>query len=332
MAQRNQTSRAAARRQKDKWRAKRWYTIRAPRTPWMYKAIGETLAESEELLIGRIFEITQQEFDGDFTKLHVKLRFRITEVVGSDAITSFIGHETLKDHVRRQIRRHRTKFDAVVDAITDDGHLVRLKPLVITEHRVQASTAQSMRAKMVDIITSKVREMTYPALQQSLLSGELENQVREGLWNIHMTRLVMIRKSQLLQVGVVDDDGPTLDEVLRDETRKTAEIEAKKAAILAEQDGSEEEALEQADLVEEVEVDQESDDEESPSDDESPSGDEEEEAPPSDEIKEDSEAEAMDESTPDYSSMTVAQLKVLLKEAGKPVSGKKDDLIARLNE
>ena len=332
MAQRNQTSRAAARRQKDKWRAKRWYTIRAPRTPWMYKAIGETLAESEELLIGRIFEITQQEFDGDFTKLHVKLRFRITEVVGSDAITSFIGHETLKDHVRRQIRRHRTKFDAVVDAITDDGHLVRLKPLVITEHRVQASTAQSMRAKMVDIITSKVREMTYPALQQSLLSGELENQVREGLWNIHMTRLVMIRKSQLLQVGVVDDDGPTLDEVLRDETRKTAEIEAKKAAILAEQDGSEEEALEQADLVEEVEVDQESDDEESPSDDESPSGDEEEEAPPSDEIKEDSEAEAMDEGSPDYSSMTVAQLKVLLKEAGKPVSGKKDDLIARLNE
>ncbi len=332
MAQRNQTSRAAARRQKDKWRAKRWYTIRAPRTPWMYKAIGETLAESEELLIGRIFEITQQEFDGDFTKLHVKLRFRITEVVGSDAITSFIGHETLKDHVRRQIRRHRTKFDAVVDAITDDGHLVRLKPLVITEHRVQASTAQSMRAKMVDIITSKVREMTYPALQQSLLSGELENQVREGLWNIHMTRLVMIRKSQLLQVGVVDDDGPTLDEVLRDETRKTAEIEAKKAAILAEQDGSEEEALEQADLVEEVEVDQESDDEESPSEDESPPGDEEEEAPPSDEIKEDSEAEAMDEGSPDYSSMTVAQLKVLLKEAGKPVSGKKDDLIARLNE
>ena len=298
----------------------------------MYKAIGETLAESEDLLMGRIFEITQQEFDGDFTKLHVKLRFRITEVVGSDAITSFIGHETLKDHVRRQIRRHRTKFDAVVDAITDDGHLVRLKPLVITEHRVQASTAQSMRAKMVDIITSKVREMTYPALQQSLLSGELENQVREGLWNIHMTRLVMIRKSQLLQVGVVDDDGPTLDEVLRNETRKTAEIEAKKAAILAEQDGSEEEALEQADLAEEVEVDQESDDEESPSDDESPSGDEEEEAPPSDEIKEDSEAEAMGEGSPDYSSMTVAQLKVLLKEAGKPVSGKKDDLIARLNE
>ena len=34
----------------------------------------------------------------------------------------------------------------------------------------------------------------------------------------------------------------------------------------------------------------------------------------------------------DYVSMTVPQLKSLLKEAGKPVSGKKADLIARLSE
>ena len=34
----------------------------------------------------------------------------------------------------------------------------------------------------------------------------------------------------------------------------------------------------------------------------------------------------------DYQSMTVAELKELLKAAGKPVSGKKADLIARLQE
>ena len=34
----------------------------------------------------------------------------------------------------------------------------------------------------------------------------------------------------------------------------------------------------------------------------------------------------------DYESMTVAQLKELLKEEGLPVSGKKSDLIARLPE
>ena len=34
----------------------------------------------------------------------------------------------------------------------------------------------------------------------------------------------------------------------------------------------------------------------------------------------------------DYASMTVAELKELLKAAGKPVSGKKADLVARLQE
>ena len=37
------------------------------------------------------------------------------------------------------------------------------------------------------------------------------------------------------------------------------------------------------------------------------------------------------EDSSDYNSMTVAELKDLLKAAGKPVSGKKADLIERLN-
>ena len=48
------SARAAARRQKDKWKAKRWYSIRAPRNPWSFKVIGETLAEEEALLKGRV--------------------------------------------------------------------------------------------------------------------------------------------------------------------------------------------------------------------------------------------------------------------------------------
>ena len=44
------------------------------------------------------------------------------------------------------------------------------------------------------------------------------------------------------------------------------------------------------------------------------------------------EAAPSEDAGADYDSMTVAELKELLKAAGKPVSGKKADLIARLNE
>ena len=94
-------ARNAARRQRDKWKAKRWFSIRAPRHPWNYQMIGETLGETEDHIKGRIYEMTQEEFDGDFTKMHVKLRFRVTDVVGGDALTQFVGHEHQSDSVRR---------------------------------------------------------------------------------------------------------------------------------------------------------------------------------------------------------------------------------------
>ena len=47
-------ARAAARKQRDKWKMKRWYTIRAPRHPWDFKNIGETLGESDEHITGRV--------------------------------------------------------------------------------------------------------------------------------------------------------------------------------------------------------------------------------------------------------------------------------------
>ena len=75
-------ARAAARKQRDKWKSKRWYTIRAPRDPWKFQNIGETIGESDEHMMGRVYEMTQQEFSGDFTKMHVILRFRVTDCVG----------------------------------------------------------------------------------------------------------------------------------------------------------------------------------------------------------------------------------------------------------
>ena len=314
MASKGAASRAAARKQKDKWKAKRWYTIRAPRQPWHFKVIGETLGEEDELLIGRMYEITQQEVDGDFSKMHVKLKFRVTEVVGQDAITEFAGHEVLKDHVRRQVRRYRGKVDDTVDAITDDGYYVRIKPFLITQGRVKTSQKQGMRDACRDVILQTAARNTWIALQKQILSGELEQALEKAARKVANVKIIMIRKSQLVQDGVLVEDGPTLDEILEDETRAAA---AKKAALAAAMD------------------DEDSDDEDSG--DETPdvlaaaeaSADVTEDEPAEEAVAEEVEVA---EDAPDYESMKVAELKELLKAADKPVSGKKAELIARLME
>jgi small subunit ribosomal protein S3Ae len=332
----NVKSRAAARKQKDKWKAKRWYNIRAPRFPWNYQQIGETLGEADENILGRIYEMTQQEFDGDFTKMHVKLRFRVTDVVGSDALTQFIGHQHQNDYTRRQIRRYRGKVDGVYDAVTTDGYLIRLKTLVITDRRIQTSIKQAIRAISKDVILGYAAKSTFAKLQKGMLGSELEEALKEALKPISRVRSAVVRKSQLMQEGVVVEDGPTLDEVHQEEQRATAEAKARKAAALVaamseedeeageDEDGKAGDESEEVDILtaaEALESTEKGVAEETP-----------EETP--DEAAEEPVAEETTDSAADedLTSLTVAELKALLKSAGKPVSGKKDELIARLQE
>ena len=311
-------ARAAARKQRDKWKTKRWYTIRAPRHPWNYQNIGETIGESDEHIIGRIYEMTQQEFNGDFTKMHVMLRFRVSGTVGQDALTTFVGHHHQTNHIRRQIRRYRGKIDDVIDVVSEDGYLVRIKPLIITQKRVQTSVKQSIRAKTRDVLLGYVAKTTYDALQVAMLDGSLETEIQNQIKTIYPCRSVVIRKSQLLQEGVEMEEGPTLDEIHAEEARKEAEIKAKKAAALAE-----------AMAEEEAEGD---DDEEDSTDEVVEEAAEAEETPAEEVAEQEAPTEEASSDEVDYSSMTVAELKELLKAAGKPVSGKKAELIERLQE
>lgn len=287
-------ARAAARRQKDKWKAKRWFSIRAPRNPWSYRVIGETLAEEPEMLIGRNYEIMQNELDGDFSKMHVKIRFRVSDVLGSDAITEFIGHQMMQDHVRRQVRRDRGKIDDTVDVVTEDGFYVRFKPLILTRERVKSSQKNEIRSVARDTILKSGASSTWVSMQKSVMDGELEALIKEEASKISPIRMVMIRRTQLIQSGVVTKDGPTLEEIL-------AEEEATKKSM-----------LEVEDVVDNTEHQDQIDDEISNTESEIDNEEAEEEI--------------------DYEAMTVAELKAVLKESGKPVSGKKADLILRIME
>ena len=289
-------ARAAARKQRDKWKSKRWFTIRAPRHPWSFRVIGETIAEDEEQLIGRHYEMVQNELDGDFSKMHVKVQFRISGVVGADALTEYIGHEFLKDHIRRQVRRDRGKIDDTVDVVTEDGFYIRIKPLMISRHRIKGSQKQQMRTLARDIILKAGATSTWVDFQKATLDGTLEAQIREAASKIQPIRDVMIRRTQLMQSGVVTKDGPTLEQVIEDE--RAAQDEADSVAEEIEED-------------EEIEVESNLDEEAL-------------------EVEEEESGESVGEV--DYESMTVAQLKEMLKEAGKPVSGKKAELIERLKE
>ena len=153
----------------------------------------------------------------------------------------------------------------------------------------------------------------------------MEEEIRKAVKPIYPVKSVAIRKSQLLQAGVVAGNGKTLDEIHSEEARSEAEIKAKKAAALATaMEGEEEEDVSTPSIIAAAEAME-------PASEKAPAEKAPAKAAPAEKAPKAAPAEEAAPSA-DYDSMKVAELKELLKAAGKPVSGKKADLIARLNE
>ena len=123
-------SRAVARRVKDKWKSKNWYKLYAPQM-FNQAEIGEILGDEPEQLIGRIATVSMQDLTGDFSKMHIKLSFKISDVRSMNAYTQFNGHDLTSDYTRKMTRRKKSKTDAVFDVRTKDGYVVRVKAMAI---------------------------------------------------------------------------------------------------------------------------------------------------------------------------------------------------------
>ena len=208
---------AAGRKAKDKWKMKEWYNVHAPRM-FNETVIGETPAADPEFLIGRQSEVTVQDLTGDFSKMHIKLRFKIVGYDGHEAKTELIGHDLTSDYVRRLTRRKKTKTDHVVDVKTADGFVLRLKTMSIADRRIQASQEEGMRAAIAAYLTSYAAENKLADIIKAIISGDMAKDTAKACHAIIPIKRIEIRKSEVLVRGegepesIIEAEAPAKEE------------------------------------------------------------------------------------------------------------------------
>ncbi len=200
MAPAKRTKASAGRKVKDKWKAKEWYKIHAPRM-FNEAEIGETPSADPEYVLGRTAEVTVQDLTGDFSKMHIKLKFKVVSVDGSDAKTAFIGHDLTSDYVRRLTRRRKTKTDHVVDIVTKDGFTYRIKTMSIAERRIQSSQEDGMRRIIGETLVQIGKEKTLSEIVKDIVSGDLAKSLARACRVVIPIKRIEIRKSEVLAMG-----------------------------------------------------------------------------------------------------------------------------------
>ncbi len=133
--------------------------------------------------------------------MHIKLKFKVISVDGHDAKTSFIGHNLTSDYVRRLTRRRKTKTDHVVDIVTMDGFIYRLKTMSIADRRIQSSQEDAMRMVIDKTLVAIGQERTLSEIVKNIVSGDLAKELARACRIIIPIKRIEIRKSEVLAAG-----------------------------------------------------------------------------------------------------------------------------------
>lgn len=189
-----------ASRVRDKWRMKKPYKVLAS-TAFGSSEIGVTLADNESKLYNRVVETSLSDLVGDFSFLHIKLRFQIVEVNDSICKTIFKGHELSRDYIRSLIRRGTTLVDGVFNVTTKDGCTLRITVIAITRYRAKTSQAKAIRRIMKEIVSSRASELSFDEFVQQMVLGKIASDIYNSAKKIYPIKKVEISKSKLISLA-----------------------------------------------------------------------------------------------------------------------------------
>ncbi len=179
---------------KDKWKAKTWYTIVAPKdfgeTP-----VGETPASDPKMVVGRRVEVAANDVASGKGLNHVKLIFEVEKVVGTTAHTRLVGYEVVRSYIRSIVRRRRKRIDLVKD-LKIGGRKLRVKLITMTAGKCYATQERDIRKVLEESLKSPAK--TVEEFMASVLSRELQGSMKEKAKKVFPITNVEIRRIEFL--------------------------------------------------------------------------------------------------------------------------------------
>jgi small subunit ribosomal protein S3Ae len=186
-----------AKRVRDKWRSKDWYTVTTPNY-FGNVDLGAVPADDPQKIVGRIIDATLYDITNDFAHQYLKMYFQVTEVDGKTAKTVFKGHEYSRDFLRSLVRRRTTRIDTILNVTTKDGYRVRVAVCAFTLNRVKTSQELAVRGIMQRIVNEKAAILLFDQFAQEVVLGKIASDVYNESKKVAPLRHVGIRKSKLV--------------------------------------------------------------------------------------------------------------------------------------
>jgi len=208
----------------DPFLRKEWFDVKAPaifthrRVGW--SAINKTQGQkiASEQIKGRVLEANLADLNkGDEDQNYRKIKLKIEEVQGKNALTNFHGMDFTTHKLRSLVMKWQTLIEAHVDVNTTDGYRLRLfaigfttfpkkRPLNLQRKICYAQTSQvkAIRKKMFAIMTREASSSDLKDLVQKFIPNTIGKQILKECESTYPLKEVHIRKVKILKAPKFD--------------------------------------------------------------------------------------------------------------------------------
>ena len=184
------------------WKSKKWYRVYVPEAFGRVE-IGDTISADPENMVGRVMTATLGEVMQDYSKSHIKMKFKINNVAGDAAYTAFIGHDVNRDYLRSMVKRRASRLDTIHPVISKDGKLLRVTVVCLTLSRAEQSQVHAVRQAIAQALSARAAESDLETLVKDIISGDMARDTFKIVKTIYPIRRVEITKAKLEQIAVV---------------------------------------------------------------------------------------------------------------------------------
>merc|ERR1712072_1157418 len=219
----------------DPFTLKDWYDIKAP-SIFNKPICGKTLITrtkgtkiASEGLKGRVLEVSLGDLNKNEDDAYRKMRLKVEDVQGSNALCNFHGMDFTTDKLRSLVRKWQSLIEANVDVKTLDVYVLRCFCIGFTKKRpfqirktsyAQSAQIRAIRKKMTDIMTKEVAQCELIKAVEKFVPEYIGKDIMKACEGIYPLQNVFIRKVKILKAPKFDaakfaeiHSGPTADDV-----------------------------------------------------------------------------------------------------------------------
>ena len=162
-----------------KRKKKVWVDIIAP-IEFRNVLLGQTTLKEDSSPIGRNIAVNLSNILNDPRKHNIKITLKISAVSDKKAQTEFYKYEISNSHIKRMVRKARSKVEDSFIIKTADNIKLRIKPFLITKNRTQKNVLSAIRKEAKNTITKYAEKNKLKDLISGILSGNLQKTVKEN--------------------------------------------------------------------------------------------------------------------------------------------------------